>query len=148
MLRGSVSELLAASQPAEFSDGISDGSFRARKNGRKTTVRFKSDMEAPAYNNSAIAGLVLADAGDVIAFRWRRCGTADPVRLRVRFRKAATDSVEPRAFVALGVNGGFDRVHARHLASQATQFGANLTVESLEPGLALDGEIGKLARCP
>jgi hypothetical protein len=101
-------------------------------------------MEAPAYNNSAIAGLVLADAGDVIAFRWRRRGTADPNRLRVRFSKAATDSVEPRAFVALGVNGGFDRVHARHLASQAT-LGANLIVESLEPGLDLDGEIGKLA---
>jgi len=32
---------------------------------------------------------VLADAGDVIAFRWRRRGPADASRLRVRFSKDA-----------------------------------------------------------
>jgi hypothetical protein len=50
----------------------------------RTIDNAKSDIEAPAYpayNNSAIAGLVLADAGRVIVFRWRWRGTADPIRL-------------------------------------------------------------------
>jgi hypothetical protein len=114
----------------------------------KTIDNAKSDMEAQAYNNSAIAGLVLADAGDVIAFRWRggaerpipsAYGSALARRRPIQLSHAPSSrSASTAAAIAC----------MRATSLRRSQFGGNLIVKSLEPDLDLDGEICKLARCP